>query len=298
MTVAYQTSTQGFVQVFNFTGALFHQYNIAAGPENLVTDVDIIGSYVFLSQPILKSVGVYWFNPNNYFPNLYNLTESTIGNWAALANGAWEPLAVWGHNQLPNLVYVEMLDSIVSIALSFSNPIYVNKFPLSSVLPNPNFSRTISVTPFALVVAEANNQTNVFTITEYLTVNPYQLLVSKSINNFYGWTPRFPLVASASISSNNLYIVANNAQNEVGVLVFKSLVPQISTLYYVGILNATLTDSISISSCSFIDDYVLVVDTKAGTVQPFFIPVAPYVTVVPPVFEDYSLFTEAFPFTV
>lgn len=152
--VSYETSVQAFVSVFNFTGELFHTFPVAPGPENLVTDIDIIGSYCFLSQPILRQVSVYWFNPNEYFPGLYNLTEDTIGNWPGLGNGGWSPVGVWGHQQLPNLIYVELLQSIVSIAISFSNPIYVNTFNLESVYTDSSWSRTISVTPFVLVVAE------------------------------------------------------------------------------------------------------------------------------------------------
>lgn len=123
----------------------------------MVTDVDIIGSYVFLSQPILHQISVFWFNPNSNFPALYNLTQSTIGNWPYLGQGGWQPVAVWGHQKLPNLIYVEMINSIVSIAISFSNPIYVHTFNLTSIYTDSAWSRTISVTPYALVVAEVNS---------------------------------------------------------------------------------------------------------------------------------------------
>lgn len=161
--VSYETSVQGFVSVFNFTGELFHTFNIAPGPQNMVTDVDIIGSYCFLSQPVLRQVSVYWFNPNEFFPGIYNLTEDTIGNWPYLQNGAWAPVGVWGHQQLPNLIYVELLQSVVSIAISFSNPIYVNTFNLSSIYTDSAWSRTISVTPFTLVIAEVFSDGQAFT---------------------------------------------------------------------------------------------------------------------------------------
>jgi hypothetical protein len=213
--VSYETSVQGFVSVFNFTGDLFHTFNVPAGPENKVTDIDIIGSYCFMSQPILRQVSVYWFNPNDYFPPLYNLTEETIGNWPFLGNGAWTPVAVWGHQQLPNLVYVETLQSVVSIAISFSNPIYVQTFNLSSVYTDDSWSRTISVTPFALIIGEIYKNGDQFTqnITEWLTINPYTVTKSKTYN-FYGWLLRFPFVAAASLQSNNLYVIADRFNTE------------------------------------------------------------------------------------
>jgi hypothetical protein len=81
-------------------------------------------------------------------------------------------------------------------------------------------------------------------------------------------------------------------------LCFKSLVPQVSTLFYIGILNATQNDPVYISSASLYNDYVMVVNKNDGTVQPFFIPENTYVTIKPPMVSNLALFTETLAFEV
>lgn len=90
----------------------------------------------------------------------------------------------------------------------------------------------------------------------------------------------------------------NQNTNQTAVLCFKSLQPQISSLYYIGVLNATSTDTLTVSSASFYNDYVLVVNKADGSVHPFFIPAAPYVTIKPPTLENPLQFTQILPFNV
>jgi len=156
--VSYTTNTQSFVRSYNLDTLDYYQFPLQAGIQYEVTDVDILGSYLFISQPLLYQVSVYWFNPPQNYPSLYMLNETSTNDWPGFqAEGDWQPIAVWGHSKLPNLIYIEMDDIIVSVAISFSNPIYVNIFNLDSLYTDPNWSRYISVTPFVLVVAEVYN---------------------------------------------------------------------------------------------------------------------------------------------
>lgn len=154
--VSYTTSYKSFVQCFNLTGGLVYNFNdIEVGGQNEVTDVDVLGSYLFVSQPISHQIRVYWFNPPGNFPPLYILDEAVTNSWPGFtSDGDWMPVAVWGHNKLPNLIYVEMVDCIVSVAITFSNPIFAANIKLNSISNNPHWSRYISVTPFNLIVAE------------------------------------------------------------------------------------------------------------------------------------------------
>lgn len=95
-----------------------------------------------------------------------------------------------------------------------------------------------------------------------------------------------------------LYVVADSTLGLTGILSFKSLVPLASSLYYVAILNATNTDNILISSGSFVNEYLLAVNTNSSSLSAFFLPPVPSLTINPPTLKDNSVFSKVYDFSV
>lgn len=242
---------------------------------------------MFVTQPITHLLRVYWFNPASFFPLLYTLSESNTNDWPGFTQeGDWMPVAVWGNSKLTNLVWVEMVDRLISIAISFSNPIYASTISLVSKKYNPHWGRFIKVTPFSVMVAEvySNQDTETKfnqTITEYLTVDPYEVVVMKR-QNLYNWKIRFPLVGSSFFGSNNFYILADNTLGGSGVLCYKAMEPQASALYYIAPVNGNPTDKVVVSAGGGYDDYLLVINTNSSTLSAYFLPTVPTLRIVPP----------------
>ncbi len=124
-----------------------------------ISDVDILGNYVYVTFPLLHQVVVYEFNVTSKFRELYSIKPSTVETWPGFQGDnrdRWFPVAVHAHLALPNLIYVEQLDCIVIISVNFNDPVYVNVVDLESKYTDSNWDRAVLVTPTNLLIVEAH----------------------------------------------------------------------------------------------------------------------------------------------
>jgi hypothetical protein len=139
--------------------------------QNTVTDIDIIGDFVYFTCPLRKLIDIYRILPDGGLATYGVLGVETVDNWG-LSEGSsfWKPINLHINVQASDRFFVELEDRLVIIDIADNQAHYVATIMLGGL--SQDWSRMIAVEPDTIMIVEVD-KSETQRITEYNIRNPY-----------------------------------------------------------------------------------------------------------------------------